>query len=868
VIVLPGTMTGTAGTIRIRGLNSLSLTNAPIWVVDGVRFTSGSVSVSTGGTQTTLLNGLNPEEIEDIEIVKGPSAATLYGTDAANGVIVVTTKRGKAGSTRWNWYAEGGAIKDRSHYPDTYAIWGHTPAAPNTQVRCINTSLATGACIKDSVTFLNIMEVPELTPLATGHRDQYGMQVNGGNDATRFFISGDLENEMGPVKLPKIDVARYEKVGTPIRDEWMFPEALQRQSVRANLNTQLSPTFDLSLTTGFTKTNQRLTQTDNNFFSIFYQSMMSPGFRQPGLGITQKGTRGEDLNGNNGYTYADVFQRSVREDIQRFLGSANASWRPVNWLQNDATIGVDLASRVDATLCRFAECPDQGTIRLGSVADSHNDNRNFSAKLTSTAAWQATGWANLKTTAGADYTNLENDGTSANGTQLPPGGQTVGSAAVTTGSNTLPTASKTLGLYLQEQAGFRDRMFLTIAVRSDQNSAFGTNFQRVFYPKASLSWILSDESFFPHVGGLNTFRLRAAFGASGVQPGATSSLVTYSAPTVSVNAVDTPGLTASALGNPNLKPERASEFEGGFDTRLMNNRVNFEFTYYSKKTKDALFSEVIAPSAGASAASVLRNLASIKNQGLEATLTATLIDRKMFGYDVTINGSHNTNKVASLGMINDSTPRLVNGTGANRDSVGMSIRGWYYRTYTYADSNSNGFIEPFEVIVNPTFRYVGNSVPTDLLSISNGIDLLNRKLHINALFDYKGGFSINNGTYSFQCGNNAACPGKSNPNASLEDQAAAVAFTLKNPTTGFGYLQNGQFWRFRELSAVLRMPDRMASRLRAKDASLVLAARNLKVWTKYKGADPEENYVTTDVQNTFASSAPRSYYTFRLNLHY
>jgi hypothetical protein len=160
-------------------------------------------------------------------------------------------------------------------------------------------------------------------------------------------------------------------------------------------------------------------------------------------------------------------------------------------------------------------------------------------------------------------------------------------------------------------------------------------------------------------------------------------------------------------------------------------------------------------------------------------------------------------------------------------------------------------------------------VPTDLLSISNGIDLLNRKLHINALFDYKGGYSINNGTYSFQCGNNAACPGKSNPNASLEDQAAAVAFTLKNPTTAFGYLQNGQFWRFRELSAVLRMPDRLAARLRSKDASLVLAARNLKVWTKYKGADPEENYATTtDVQNTFASSAPRSYYTFRLNLHY
>jgi hypothetical protein len=348
------------------------------------------------------------------------------------------------------------------------------------------------------------------------------------------------------VKLPKIDVVRYGAANTPIRDEWMYPEALQRQSMRANLNASLSPTFDLSLTTGFTKTNQRLTQTDNNFFSIFYQSMMSPGFRQPGLGITQKGTRGEELNGNNGYTYADIFQRNVREDVQRFLGSANMSWRPYSWLQNDGTIGVDLANRTDNVTCRFAECPDQGTIRQGVVTDAHNNNRNFSAKLTSTASWQANSWANLKTTAGADYTNLENDGANSSGTQLPPGGQTVGSAAVTTGGNTLPTASKTLGLYLQEQAGFRDRLFVTVAVRSDQNSAFGTNFQRVFYPKASVSWILSEEPFFPRYDWLSQLRFRAAYGASGVQPGATSALVTYSAPTVNVNAIDTPGLTPSA----------------------------------------------------------------------------------------------------------------------------------------------------------------------------------------------------------------------------------------------------------------------------------------------------------------------------------
>jgi TonB-dependent SusC/RagA subfamily outer membrane receptor len=115
-------MTGTAGTIRLRGLNSMSLSNAPIWIVDGVRFNAGAVGVSTGGQSASLLNSLNAEEVESIEVVKGPAAATLYGTGAANGVIVVTTKKGAAGNAKWNWYTEQGIVTDEGEYPDSYMM--------------------------------------------------------------------------------------------------------------------------------------------------------------------------------------------------------------------------------------------------------------------------------------------------------------------------------------------------------------------------------------------------------------------------------------------------------------------------------------------------------------------------------------------------------------------------------------------------------------------------------------------------------------------------------------------------------------------------------------------------------------------------
>jgi outer membrane receptor protein involved in Fe transport len=213
----------------------------------------------------------------------------------------------------------------------------------------------------------------------------------------------------------------------------------------------------------------------------------------------------------------------------------------------------------------------------------------------------------VTTTVGADYTNSENDFSAASSTQLPPGGQTVGAGAVKNASDSPPTATKTLGYFGQAQWAFRDRLFVTGAVRSDQNSAFGTQFKSVTYPSGQVAWTVSDESFFPTIPYLNEFRLRSAYGASGVQPGATSALRTFSATTVSLVS-DQPALLASAIGNPDLKPEVTTEFEGGFDSRWLNNAVSFEFTFYRKQSKDALINENIAASVGAPTGSILENL--------------------------------------------------------------------------------------------------------------------------------------------------------------------------------------------------------------------------------------------------------------------
>ncbi|MEO7085476.1 MAG: outer membrane beta-barrel protein, partial [Gemmatimonadaceae bacterium] len=341
-------------------------------------------------------------------------------------------------------------------------------------------------------------------------------------------------------------------------------------------------------------------------------------------------------------------------------------------------------------------------------------------------------------------------------------------------------------------------------------------------------------------------------------------------------SADTPGLLGNALGNPALKPERSAEFEGGFESSIFSNHVHVDFTYYNKKTSDALISQPIAASSGASTLSVLKNLGSVSNSGLELTVNATLLDRRWFGWDVTVGGSHNSNKVLSLGVNATGTPNPSIGT-TSRDTVGYPVNAIFGRAYTYKDANGDGIITPNEVVVDTNgtpgtingLRYFGYSLPRDIVSITNGVDLLGRKLRITVLTDYKGGFSLNNASGSFYATNFPTWYSENLKSTPLWDQARNVAASsAKNPSTTIGYFENGQFWKLREVSAALTLPNVLAQKIHAHDAQLVFSARNLHTWTKYTGVDPESNYSVGDVQSDFSTTAPRTYFTLRANLHY
>lgn len=876
VTVFSGVQTGAGTRIRIRGTSSLSLSNNPIFVIDGVRVegTTGSSSVSVGGTTPARIGDINPEEIESIEVVRGPSASTLYGTDAANGVIVITTKRGQVGRPTWTTYTEQTAITDRNEYPTAYWGWRTGPTAattssPSNTVQCFLTAtvaaVAANRCVQDSVTTYNLHEDPESTPYGTGYRKQYGAQVSGGTEMLRYFLHGEYEDEDGVTKVPEFEKRYLASRNRSLSDVQTSPNHLTRMTGRGNFNISLNQEADVSASAGYITSDLRLPQSDDSGVTgIAANTYGGPGFKY------NRTAAGDTLFGWRSFTPRDIYQGETNQAIERFIGSSSANYRPQDWLTLRANVGLDLIYRGDTQLCRFENCPNVGTDRQGYKVDNRSTFYSYTATTNATATRRLTEDVESKTTLGVQMGRIIFNRNGARGEVLPPGATTVTAGAVEFADET-SSESRTLGSFLEQNLSYRERLFVTGALRSDRNSAFGADFETVFYPKASASWIASEESFFPQMGWLNELRLRSAFGASGVQPGTTDAVQFFTPTTQRGEAGDAPAVVFNALGNRKLKPERSTELELGFDLTMFDSRLSAEVTHYNKSSKDALISRILPPSLGTGATSRFENLGEVKNQGWEALITAQLMRGSSLGWDITINGSTNSNKLVTLGGV----PPIVGSTQSQKP--GYPLYGWWSRALIgFEDKDGNGIItynanpDLSEISVTDTNVFLGQPLPRRELAIASTWDVFQRKLRVQALVDYKGGHLIYNNTERIRCASRFNCEGLISPNASLFEQARTVLVREHPSRSVAGFFEKGDFWRFREVSLSYSPSQDFAGRwFRARNLTVSGAVRNVGIlWTRYTGVDPEAFGTTGDAPSEFQAFGPPTYFSLRLNLVY
>jgi TonB-linked SusC/RagA family outer membrane protein len=858
VVQEAGGTTGSSARIRIRGSNSVSLSNDPLVIVDGIRVNNdeGATSIGVGGQVPSRLNDINPEDIENIEIIKGPAAAALYGTAAANGVIQITTKRGRAGRTKWNVHSEAGTINEVTNYPTNYWTLDEADYAPDTLFPCTLDLRIRGFCPSEQK-LVSYNPLEQNSPFIKGWRERFGADVSGGSDLAQYFIGGDFYRENGVYEINRQRLI----------------------SLRGNVHSQLRDNFDLSVNTGYTQSRLRLPQNDNNIRGVVPQGLL-------GNAIANYG----GLGGFGFDTPQDIFAINTQQNVDRFTGSSRANWQPLSWLSAIGTAGVDFTNRIDQEFIppasaggptsQFADDP------VGKRTSNPFQDFVYTANVGVTGTFNPRATLRSATSTGVQFNDEITRATLAFGQNIVPGTGSLNGATALFAVGETNVENKTLGAYVQEQLSWRERLFLTGALRGDKNSAFGQDFRSVLYPAASLSWVIGEEGFFPKQDIVSSLRLRTAYGESGQRPNFRDAVRFLTPAAVGIRqgsseTTNVPGFFVGGIGNINLKPELSKETEIGFDAGIWHDRIGTEVTYYSKSTTDAIVARPIPPSEG-EATTRLENLGRVKNAGLEYQVNAQLFDTRRLSAQLLVNGSRNANKLINLG--NGIAPIIFGSDNTQRHQNGYALGGyWAVPIKSYADKNGDGIISrtncpinngtanpqggslpACEVTLGDTAVYLGSPFPTSVVTFTPSLTIY-KNFTIRALFDHRGGQKLLNFTERFRCVSFGSCFAANSASAPLNEQARYIAGLMG---TDYGYIEDASFTKWRELSVAIGVPPRFVSRLGFNGATLTLAGRNLHTWTKYTGLDPEinENGGFNFSTDEFLSQPQVRYYTIRLDL--
>ena len=853
-----GGTTGSAARIRIRGSNSVSLSNDPLIIVDGIRVNNdeGATSIGVGGQVPSRLNDINPEDIENIEIVKGPAAAALYGTAAANGVIQITTKRGRAGRTKWNVHTEAGSVNEVTSYPTNYWTLDEADYAPDTLFPCTLDLQIRGFCPGEQK-LVSYNPLEQNSPFIKGWRTRYGADVSGGSELAQYFIGGDFYREQGVYEINRQRLI----------------------SLRGNIHSQLRDNFDLSVNTGYVQSRLRLPQNDNNVRGVVPQGLL--------------GSAIENYGGMGGFgfdTPQDIFAINTQQNVDRFTGSTRANWQPLTWLSAIGTAGVDFTNRIDQEFIppasaggptsQFADDP------VGKRTSNPFQDFVYTANLGVTGTFNPRSDLRSQTSTGVQFNDEITRATLAFGQNIVPGSSSLNGTTALFAVGETNVENKTLGAYLQEQLSWREKLFLTGALRGDKNSAFGQDFRSVLYPAASLSWVVGEEGFFPKQDILSSLRFRTAYGESGQRPRFRDA-VRFLTPTAvglrngSTEADNVPGFFVGGIGNSNLKPELSKEYEIGFDAGFWHDRIGTEITYYSKTTTDAIVARPIPLSEG-EATTRLENLGRVKNAGLEYSINAQLFTYRGVEGSLLVNGSRNDNKLINLGQ--GIAPIIFGSDNTQRHQNGYPLGGyWAVPIKSYADLNgdkmisrtncptNNGTRNPqgtglpaCEVTLGDTAVFIGSPFPLSEVSFTPQLTLA-KNITLRALIDHRGGQKLLNFTERFRCVSFGNCFAANSTTAPLDQQARYIAGLMG---TDYGYIEDASFTKLREVSVSLGVPQRYVSRFGFSGATLTLAGRNLHTWTNYTGLDPEinENGGFNFSTDEFLSQPQVRYYTIRLDL--
>ena len=837
--------------VRLRGTTSINAGNDPLYIIDGVFINSSPLqSIRTGGQTVNPLADINPNDIERIEVLKDANATAIYGARGANGVILITTKRGsKAGKTKINFDAEYGF----AHYDK---LWDLTTGPQHAEV--INE-----AHVNDGKSFASRPYRPKSeivngqaglgTPeeqgtydrlhlmFRTGNQQNYNLSATGGNEKTSFYIGGGYSSQESILEL----------------------QDFSRLGFRANVDHTLNKKIVFGISASYNVTKRQLARTGDTGGILntgLHTPTLTPIFNADGTYNTTTERFNNPyilLENSDNYSYG-----------KHFIGNGYLKWKILPNLSFKTSWSVDDNTYIESVY--YNANLTEGRSTNGSATDATTNDRTWTAEQLLNYNANIGGASYFSVFVGNTLQKNQYENSRITGTNFPSTEfTTISSAAITSGTATGIRPSGLISYFGGANFNLKNKYIIDANLRTDASSRFGKSNQWASFPSAGISWRISQENLFKdHIRAINELRLRASIGWTGNQgiPDF-ASLGLWSGGN---NYLDRPGIAPSQLGNDDLKWETTRQWNLGLQATLFRNRLRIDFNYYDKYTTDLLLQVPTPGKTGFS--STFQNLGEMSNKGFEFEISSTNISKKDFEWTTSFNISRNKNLIEKL-------PSSF--TQYNRDWVrleqGYSMYSfWLYKQLYVDPQTGNAVYDDSRTkdgkITTSDRQIVGSAFPDYYGGLNNSIRYKN--FDFNFFIYFSQGNQVFNMNRYFQ--EHAGSRGTSW--SLLESQMRRWQkpgditdipriTTLANADGSYNhnyessrFMEDGSFIRLRNVALGYSLPRQLLSRIGIQRLRVYVNATNLLTLTNYSGADPEVNtaqdYANSTVQGLDFSMPP------------
>ncbi len=851
---------GASAYIRIRGAHSITGGTQPLFVVDGSPINNNESTGDVGGViQQNRASDINPNDIESIDILKGAAASALYGSRAQNGVVLITTKSGKAGKLKVT-YDVNYSVDEVTNLPELQSIYAQG-------TKGVTDATSTGAwgaridAVPGAVAYDHQKEL-----FVKGSTIDHNLQISGGNEWTTYFLS----------------LGRNSTDGTIVG-----PQDYVRNSVRLKASQRITSNFNITGNISYVDVSSNRVQKGSNVSGLLLGGWRTPPsfnnlpYLDPVTGF-QRSYRYQSaaaLFVGRGYDNPFfVANEGVNlTETGRAFGNLKLDWDPFDWLNLNYTLGNDYSVEERRTVLP----PSSSAQPTGSVSRGDYTSRETDGNLIITASHKFDLFnMNASLMLGQNMNERKYNSYVTTGVNMAVYGfNELNNTSAYTPSE-YQSVIRSESYFGQLTLDMFNQLYITAALRNDGSSTFGASKKRHWYPKFSTAWEVTKLDLMKEVPYLSFAKLRFAYGESGQEPGVYSTFTAFGTSTGAFGDSWGGSLTSSPFGyggfytsggkgQENILPQRSKEFELGFDLGFFNDRVGVEFTYYNSKTTDAIFSLPLAPSTGNT--SQVQNAGTISNSGIEFILNAQPLNIENFKWDLRFIYARNKNNVddlsgaeyISLGgftscfgvAMKDYPLPVLRGYDYVRFGRGVKVGGVDIdKTYTGWSPGDLYIAATGYPVQDQQVRVIGNPNPVWTGSVSSTFTLFN-DFELSFLFDIKHGGDVWDGTRGalLYFGTSAITldrgtttvfqgygPGAGKQVAKDQAYYQGIGGSFGGPA--IADMENGSYVKLREISLAYSLKnDYVKQWTGINSIDIRLSARNIYTWTDYTGIDPETN---------------------------